>query len=191
MPLWENINSGPQTDGKFGIDLFENSVIELDFDNKQVTLYPALPDKIKTYDKRKLIFENDLMFVEADCEIDKKIIKNKFLLHSGYSGGVLFDDQFVQDNKIDEKLKTIAEKELKDSFGNVLKTKKAILPAFIIGDNQLATIPVGFFTGAIGRQKMSIIGGDVLKRFNIVIDAKREFIYLKANSLFSSPYFNS
>ena len=190
VPLWENKNSGQQTDGKFGIDLFENNVIELDFDKKNLILRSNLPDKIERYDKLKLTFENDLMFIEASCEIDKKIVKNKFLLHSGYSGDVLLDDQFIQENKIDEKLKTIAEKELKDSFGNVLKTKKAILPAFTIGNKQLDNVPVGFFTGAIGRQKMSIIGGDLLKRFNIVIDAKREYIYLKANDLVSSPYFN-
>jgi hypothetical protein len=35
---------------------------------------------------------------------------------------------------------------------------------------------------------MSILGGDVLKRFNIIIDAKREFIYLRPNNLKDTAY---
>ena len=47
----------------------------------------------------------------------------------------------------------------------------------------LDDITVGFFSGAIGRQKMSVLGGNVLKRFNILIDSEREHIYLKSNGL--------
>ncbi|RZL55661.1 MAG: hypothetical protein EOO93_19100 [Pedobacter sp.] len=70
------------------------------------------------------------------------------------------------------------------------KTKKAILPTFALGNINLNNVSVGFFEGAIGRQKMSIIGGDVLKRLNIIIDAKREFIYLKSNKLKNLAYSN-
>lgn len=191
VPIWENKNSGPKTDGKFGIDLFDNKVIELDFEKKIITLYKNLPAKAATYEKLKLIVENDNLFIEARCEIGTSTFTNKFLIHSGYSGTILFDDKFVSETKIDEKLTIVAEKELKDSFGNVLKTKKAILPAFMFGNKKLTNVPVGFFTGAIGRQKMSIVGGDILKRFNLIIDAKRDYIYLKANTLSTLNYANS
>lgn len=49
-------------------------------------------------------------------------------------------------------------------------------------------ISIRFFKGAIGRQKISMIGGDVLKRFNWIIDAKREYIYLMPNSLFNTNF---
>jgi len=35
---------------------------------------------------------------------------------------------------------------------------------------------------------MSILGGDVIKRFNMIIDAKRNFIYLKKNKLSKQVY---
>lgn len=53
----------------------------------------------------------------------------------------------------------------------------------------MINIPVGFFTGALGRQKMSIVGGDLLKRFNLIIDAERANIYLKENKLKYSEYY--
>lgn len=181
VPIWENKNSGQHTDGKFGTYLFANKVIEIDFDKKIIVLSNNLPAKTKRYEKLSLSVEDEMMFLEAGCKIGDSTFTNKFLIHSGYAGAVLFDDQFVAQNKIDEQLKIIDEKQLKDSYGNVLKTKKAILPAFTIGKQQLTNVPVSFFTGAIKRQKISIIGGDILRRFNIVIDAKREYVYLKAN----------
>lgn len=181
VAIWENKYSGQETDGKFGIDLFKDKVIALNFEEKTLTISSDLPKRLRSYEKLTLILEDDLMFVEAICTIDATEIKNRFLIHSGYSGGLLFDDEFVKDHQIGKKLKITGEKELKDSYGNVLKTMKAILPSFKIGRETLSDVPVGFFEGALGRQKMSIMGGDILKRFNVVIDAKRAFIYLKAN----------
>lgn len=188
IPIWENTNSGQQTDGKFGLELFANKVIEIDFDQKLIVLYNQLPAKVKEFEKLKLIFEDEMMFVEGDLQIDQQTMHNKFLVHSGYAGTILLDDQFTVDNAIDSRLKVIDEKTLKDSFGNILKTKKAIVPMVKIGKTTLKEVPVSFFTGALGRQKMSIIGGDLLKRFNIIIDAERANIYLKANKLMNSGY---
>jgi hypothetical protein len=66
--------------------------------------------------------------------------------------------------------------------------RKAILPGFLLGNLTLSNVPAGFFEGAIGRQKMSIIGGDILKRFNIIIDAPRTFVYLQPNTLQKTPF---
>ncbi|GGI27201.1 hypothetical protein GCM10008119_26470 [Pedobacter mendelii] len=190
IPLWENLNSGPGSGGKFGLELFNNKVLELNFDKKTITVSQNLPSDIKSYNKLNLIYKDEMMFVEAECKIGNDLLKNQFLIHSGYSGAILFDDQFTTDNQLNEKLKITGEKSLKDSFGNLLKTKKAIVTSFIIGKNKLNNVPSGFFQGALGRQKMSIIGSDLLKRFNVVISADRNTIFLKANTLKNTTYLN-
>ena len=73
----------------------------------------------------------------------------------------MLDDQFIEKNLIGEKLKILGEKELKDSYRNNVKTKKAILTGLTIGNEKLIDVQVGFFEGAIGIQKMSILGGDI------------------------------
>ena len=190
VPIWEDKNSGQHTDGKFGPNLFAGKVLEIDFEENVIRLYASLPRKIKKYQKLKLAFENDMMFLEAICETGKGSYPNRYLIHSGYAGAVLFDDRFVSDNKLAEQLTVVAEKQMTDSYGHVLKTKNVVLPAFIIGHEKLLNMPAGFFEGAIGRHKMSIVGGDVLKRFNIIIDAQRQYIYLKANKLKRTGYLN-
>lgn len=190
VPLWENLNSGPGSGGKFGLELFEGKVIEINFDKHILVIRNELPLNLNGYEVLKLVYKDDMMFVDASAKIGDKFFEHPFLMHSGYAGSVLFDDQFTAENQLDEKLTITSEKHLKDSFGNVLKTKKAIIPSLTIGNIILSDVPVGFFQGAIGRQKMSIIGGDLLKRFNLLISADRSTLYLKPSKLKGSAYAN-
>lgn len=186
--IFENTNSGPTTDGKFGPNLFAGKAIEINFEESILLIHQRLPDKIAACEKVALRFENDLMFIEGTSSIGGKEFPNLFLVHSGYGGTILYDDKFVSDSKIGEQIEITEEQELKDSYGNVLKTKKGNLPKFSLGETTFEAIPVGFFEGAIGRQKMSVIGGNLLKRFNLIIDANRTYVYLKPNRLKALPY---
>lgn len=186
--IFENKNSGPTTDGKFGPNLFAGKAIEINFEERILLIHQRLPDKIAAYEKVALRFEDDLMFVEGTSSIGGKEFPNLFLVHSGYGGTILYDDKFVSESKIGEQIEITEEQELKDSYGNVLETKKGILPQFSVGETTFEAIPVGFFEGSIGRQKMSVIGGNLLKRFNLIIDADRAYVYLKPNRLKALPY---
>lgn len=190
LTIWTDVNTGQQSDGKFGLNLFKEKFVKVDFDKNQLIISKKLPRHLRRYKKFKLIFRNDELFIEGVCKAGEQIDSNLFLIHSGYAGDILLDDAFAGKNKIAEKLKIVGEKKLRDAYGNTITTQKAIMPVFQIGDAKLTDIPVSFFAGNIGRQKMSIIGGDILKRFNWVIDAKREYIYLMPNHLFDSPYTN-
>jgi hypothetical protein len=53
------------------------------------------------------------------------------------------------------------------------------MPAFGLGRERLADVPVGFFKGQIGRKTKSVLGGDVLKRFNLIFDLPRKKLYVK------------
>ncbi len=183
LAIWENENSGHTTDGKFGPNLFEDKIIEIDFDKSVINIHRNLPSKVRSYEKLVLNAGNGFMFIEGTSKIGTNRFTNQFLIHSGFGGTLLFDDETVKNQQLDGQLKVIREGELKDSYGNVIKTKKAVLPLFTIGDKKFRKLTVGFFEGAVGRQKMSVIGSELLKRFNIIIDAKREYIYLKANGL--------
>jgi hypothetical protein len=188
LPIWEDKNSGFDTDGKFGPELFKDKAIEIDFNNKVIVLHNSLPAKAKHYTKLKAIFEKDMLFVEAACNTGTETINNRFLIHSGYSGCLLLDDRFAADHKLGDQLKVIDSQKMTDAYGHVLKVQKAILPGFRLGNTTLSNVPAGFFEGALGRNKMSMIGSDILKRFNIIIDAARTFVYLQPNTLQKTPY---
>ena len=188
LPIWENKNSGPGTDGKFGPSLFKNKALHISFTNHKITVYKTIPKKIKGYKKVPLKYKNGFIFLGGESSIASKKYENSFLIHSGYTGFILFDDDFAKTNTLDSLLKIIDTKELKDSYGNVLKTQKAILPKFKVGKTTFKNVPIGFFKGAIAKQSMSVLGTDFLKRFDFYISANRKFIYLKPNRNYNIPY---
>lgn len=191
--IWENERSGPETDGKFGLDIFNGYIVEIDFDKKLLVIYKNLNEsKVleSGYKKHELTGEEGFWFISGTSLFDNQEITSNFLIHTGFGGSLLFDDQTTEKYQLSEHLEIIKESELKDSYGNVLKTKKAILPEFLIAEQKLANVPIGFFEGAIGRQKISVLGGDILKRFNVLFDIPNTNIYLKPNSLMATPFFD-
>lgn len=191
LTIHENERSGRLTDGKFGPNFFNDKILEIDFDNSYLLLHTALPQKATNFEQLPLEYTNGFMFITGQLEVEKEQLNNLFLIHTGYSGTLLLDDEFVNSNEIGGHLEVISESELQDAYGNVLKTKKAILPALHFGEAGFSDVPVGFFEGAIGRQKMSVIGCGLLKRFNVMIDFEEKSIYLKKNVLSDLPYSNN
>ena len=191
LTIWEGKHSGHGTDGKFGPNFFGEKVIEIDFDKSVLVLHDVLPEMVANYEKHDLVINDGLMFLKIVSKIEEATYTNDFLIHSGYSGTVLYDDGFSNKHKLGEQLTIISESALKDSYGNVIKTKKATLPELSVGEIRFQDIPVGFFEGTIGRQRMSVMGTNVIKRFNIIFDIENAHIYLKENSLMELPFSKS
>jgi hypothetical protein len=177
LGVFEDERSGPYTDGKIGPDLFEGKCIEVNFDQDFIVISNGLKGDMSAYEKRPLITENGSMFIEGISNIGEAY-PNRFLIHTGFGGTVLFDDEFVKQTALGTAIQITEEQDLKDSFGNVIKTRKGRLPLFTIGELAFKDLTVGFFDGSIGQQKLSIIGGGLIKQMNFVIDANREFIYI-------------
>lgn len=187
--IYEDKLSGRSTDGKFGPNLFAGKIIQLDFEQSRLLLYDGLPTLDDDYEKLKFEVRNGAMFVKAGFAIDGKTYSNELMVHSGYSGAMLLDDAFAEKHQLAEKLKTVSESELRDSYGNVLKTIKVVLPTLQLGKIQFTDVTVGIFAGSIQRQKMSVLGSDLLKRMDIVIDSENSEIYLRPNKFVNEEYF--
>lgn len=178
----EDKNSGPETDGKFGLDFFDGRVVEIDYDRNRIMLHDRLPGKATRFARAKVENEDGALFVTASCIVAGKAYTTRFLLHSGYSGGILLDDGFAAASGIDGKVAITKETVLQDSFDNAITVKSGVLPAFVVGGLTVTDVPVGFFAGNLGRQKISVIGGAVLKRFNLIFDKAHGALYLQSRT---------
>ena len=177
--ITEDLLSGRYTDGKFGPNLFDGKVIEINFDARQLRIHSGVPAAVGGYQKFQIKRRDGSMFINATIPVDGREIENDYLIHSGFGGSLLFDDKFAATNKLTAKLSVVGGRELRDSMGNVLKTKKVLVPTLTFGKYQLRNLTAEVFPGAIGRQKMSVVGGDVLRRFNIIIDMRSDDLWLK------------
>lgn len=189
LTFWVDRLSGQGTEGKFGPNLFKDHIIELDYENQEMILHDSSPEILATeaFNKFTLTTDRGSMYLEGELRIGENHYVNKFMIHSGYSGTILLDNQFAGENRIGEQVDVFSESQLKDSYGNVLKTRKAILPAFEIAGHTFTELPFSFFEGTIGNQRKCVLGSEILKRFTIFLDQQNNWIYFKPNELMKRP----
>lgn len=187
IAISEGRYSGIGTDGKFGWELFDGQIVQIDFDNLQLKTHSRLPD-LTDFEKFSTKYDRGGMKLQCSVGVGGQQVQHEFLVHSGFGGTALFDDQFTAANKLHDRWKSSRGRDLKDSLGNVISTSRVLMPSMSFGAFTLKNIPAELFPGDIGSQKTSIIGGEFLKRFHVLVDAERQHIYLKPNDTFSTDF---
>jgi len=187
----DNQLAGHEADGKIGTILFGGKAFKIDYDNSQFIIYDQKPD-VKDYQPIATLYDQEAFYIAADNVIDgDKQQEAYFLLQSGYSGGLLYSNDFTAEKELDKKLKITGEKTLKNSSGKSIITKQGILPFLKVGNNILKDVSAGFFVGDLKKQTVNYFGADLLRRFNWVFDADRKTAYIKPSKYFSAPYYKT
>lgn len=184
----DNELTGHEADGKIGTGLFSGKAFKIDYDHNEFVIYDQLPN-LKGYEPVPLLLKNGQLFIAGDNVIDGEQHEAYFLLQSGYSGGLLYSNQFSDEKELEKKLKVTGEKTLRNSSGQSVTTKNGVLPFFKLGNIVLKEVSAGFFTGNLKTQKANYFGADVIRRFIWIIDADRKTAYIKPSKYFSAPYY--
>ena len=188
VAITEGDNSGPGTNGKFGPNLFAGKVVEIDFDSSELLIHPTLPATVSSRERLDLTFRDGALFVTGELTVGGLRHTTEFMLHTGFGGTALLDEQFVRTHDLADKLEVLGESGLKDSYGNTVKTHKVRLPFLRLGETTFVDVPVGLFDGAIGTQRMSVVGGGLLKRFNLVFDVVNRHLYVSPSKFAGEPF---
>jgi hypothetical protein len=186
--FFDNELTGHEADGKIGTGIFKGKIFKIDYDNNQFVIYDKMPD-LKEYQSIPLFSENGQLYIVVDNVIEDQQQEVYFLLQSGYSGGLIYSNEFADGKDLDKKLKITGEKTMKNSAGQTVITKQGILPFMKVGDFVLKDVTAGFFVGDIKIQKRNYFGADLLRRFNWIFDAERNVVYIKPSKYFSEPYY--
>ncbi|MGN7757444.1 hypothetical protein ACTJIV_08190 [Chryseobacterium sp. 22532] len=185
----DNQLAGHEADGKIGTTLFEGKAFKIDYDANEFVIYDQKPD-LSGYQPIPILYDQDAFYIAADNVIDgDKQEEAYFLLQSGYSGGLLYSNDFAAEKELDKKLKITGEKTLKNSSGKSIITKQGILPFLKIGNSILKDVSAGFFIGDLKKQTVNYLGADLLRRFNWIFDSDRKTAYIKPSKYFSEPYY--
>ncbi|RKE80747.1 hypothetical protein [Chryseobacterium sp. AG363] len=187
--FFDNQLTGHEADGKIGTGIFEGNAFKIDYDNNQFVIYDKMPD-LKDYQPINIILDHEGFYLAADniLEGDQQQ-ETYFVLQSGFSGAILYSNEFAEEQHLEKKLKVTGEKTLKNSQGKTLTTKQAVLPYFKLGNSVFKDVSVGFFSGELKTQNVSYLGADMLRRFIWIFDAERKMAYIKPSKYFSEPYY--
>ncbi|WP_313000810.1 hypothetical protein [Chryseobacterium gleum] len=187
--FFNNQLTGHEADGKIGTGIFEGKAFKIDYDNNQFMMYDTMPD-VNGYQPINIILDHDGFYLAADNVLEgDQQQETYFVLQSGFSGAILYSNEFAEEKHLEKKLKVMGEKTLKNSEGKTLITKQAVLPYFKLGNSVFKDVSVGFFSGELKTQNVSYLGADMLRRFIWIFDADRKTAYIKPSKYFSEPYY--
>ena len=186
--------TGHDTDGRFGWDLFDGMIVELNYDKKIIVIHSKIPGGVnnnKKYAKLVIKYFSQIFFVEGT--IAQSGIKNKewFLFDTGYQRTAMLDNELLKQNKFPaHEMKEITKVMMRGATGNEVPVVTSNLEALTVGKFTLENVPAQLLTTnkPLRTANVHLLGNEILKRFNIFIDFQDNVVYLKPNHLFNAGY---
>ncbi len=178
--------------GILGYDFFKDFIVETRYGSEKLIIYsPAayVEKNCKKCVTLPLIFNNNKPYIPAKINTDTQ--GQYFLLDSGSSDALwLFDSKGL----LTENPKNYFEDYLGSGlsghiYGKRSKIKSITLGKFTLKNNTVAfPDTLTFKNVAIFNKRKGSIGGEILKRFTVLIDYTSKKIILKKNGKFKEPF---
>jgi hypothetical protein len=181
--------SGQGTDGCFGWDLFDGKLVEIDYDKSIFIVHTRLSKPALGYAAFNMEYIHTLFCIRGDLEIKKQHYTNRFLFDNGYQRTIMLDTVLMQEQHYPRDLPVIKKVIMHNAEGKPVPVITVSNERFNLGTATLLNIPVQLMaTGNPARFKTHILGNEVLKRFNTILDFQNNLVYLQPNSLFNLAY---
>lgn len=181
--------------GIIGYDLFKDFVVELNYSTKQMKLHNPdtyIPKKCSKCRTFNLDFNNNKPYIDGDILIGGKTAPVKLLIDSGGSDALwLFenDEQGIQ----------VPDKFFEDFLGRGLSGsvygKRSKIAAVKFGEFTLKRVNTAFpdstsisFAKKF-KERNGSIGGEVLRRFNVIFDYPNKKIVLRKNKHYKDAFY--
>ena len=178
-------------DGRFGWNLFEGKCIELDYDHNLLIIHSKRPNNLKGYTRSKLDFFRSYPSIKATIVAQNKSYTGDFILDTGSDQSVFLDGSWAAKVNFPTNLKLLSTSVMHDGGGHKYENKIVESPSLSIEGADFANIPTWLLnTRNPAGFQINLLGNDLLKRFNIIMDFQDDYIYLKPNGLYNSPFKN-
>lgn len=180
---------GLKADGVLGYNAFEGKVIEINYDKDILVVHHDTYDT-SGYTSTEMKWRGSAMFIEGSILLRNKKHKGLFLFDTGSKWAFSVNSAFASENGLYSAMEKMGTRRAKGVDGKTIKSSTVKLPALYLAGLVLHDVPTDLEQPeqSEGSLAFNILGNDVLKRFNVILDYKQGVIYLKANSLQNAAY---
>lgn len=192
---WDSLTIYPtrllpkEADGHFGWNLFDGKIIELDYDKKLLIVHSSYSKNLESYAKLEIEYINTLFCIKGKIQVGKETYTNRYLFDSGFQRAIVLDKELRRESNFPVNLPVIKESRLRNSKGTEFVNQVVEVDKICFDNICSQKIPVQLFSSPNpARFKTHILGNELLKRFNTVLDFQNHFVYMKPNSLMELPY---
>ncbi|OBX25447.1 PDZ domain-containing protein [Gelidibacter algens] len=186
---------GVQVHGIIGYDIFKDFIVEINYGSKFLRLNNPKTFKYKncrTCETLNLTLVNNKPFIDASVVANNKKVPVKLLMDSGGSDALwLFEDDSL--GLVPENNQYFVDFLGKGLSGSV-HGKRSKLEEFSINDFHLKNLNVAYPDSASVsfarkfKERSGSMAGELLKRFNIIMDYGNGKVTFKKNKYFNAPF---
>lgn len=185
---------GRKVDGILGYEVFKRFVVEIDYASRVVKFYEPQTYKYAGRGKSiSVVIEDNTPFVRAAVvPAGQQSFEGNFLVNTGLTGTLAFNSPFVAQNKLLELLPntkaiTFGSILAGKSAGRIGRVKSLRFGGFVI-ENPVANFSQDAAGDDSDAESAGMIGGEVLRRFKLIVDYSRSRIILEPNKQISDAY---
>ena len=166
---------------------FEDKIVEIDYNQNILIIHNELPNLSSDYSILETKMINEIPYVKCTLSVGEKDVEGWFGFDTGGNGELYTSQKFASENQLNGLMTQIGSGKTSGSSGIWHDLKIVRLPKLKLGDYELYRVPLGIYDkDPKGVNRNEILGNNILKRFNSIIDFKNSQIYIKPNKLFYS-----
>jgi predicted aspartyl protease len=187
---------GAKIDGIIGNDVLLNRVTEINYDTRMIRLLNSVDESsISSSRKIPFTFMNLIPIPAIDLSFtltNGKQFSEKFLVDTGAGLTMILNTPFIEQNDLYRQVgKTVASTS-KDLTSKTVN-QKVLFQHVQIDAYIFSEVPVTLSDAKRGVNSLpglgGILGNEILKQFNMVLDYPNQAIYLKKNEMFGMPFY--
>ena len=181
---------GEQIDGIIGFSFLSRYIVKIDYDSSKIHVYSRGSMK---YPRGGFLLRPILstLPIQVARIHDEKEINSRFYFDTGAGLCLLLSSDFVDDSSLlSKKKKPVLTQG--EGLGGKMEMKLTTVRDFKLGPYRFKKVPTYIFDDNYNVTAYPYLGGlignDILRRFNIIINYDRRDIYLQPNTHFRDPF---
>jgi hypothetical protein len=181
---------GEKIDGIIGYAVFSRYIIKLNYDSSHIEFWSKGTLK---YPRGGFMMRPTIntLPVHAARVKDAAIINSRFLIDLGAGLNVMLSADFIKDSMLMHKKRKYFIKEA-EGMGGKVDMKVSVIKEFKLGPYKFHKVPIYIFTDQYNVTSYPYLGGlignDLLRRFNVIINYEKREFYLVPNSHFNDAF---
>ena len=181
---------GIRIDGIIGYSFLRRYVVRIDYDNQVIEVFS--PGTFK-YPRGGYLLKPNFSTLPLQSAVltDDRTIMSRFIFDTGAGLSFLLSKDFVDDSIVFKKSRKFYPTQA-EGLGGKRQMSIGVAKEVKIGPYKFKRVPVHIFEDEYNVTSYPLLGGlignDILRRFNVILNYPEQSIYLKPNSHYLEPF---
>jgi len=181
---------GVKIDGIIGFSFLRHYIIEINYDSLQIGIYT--PGNFKYPRGGHMLYPTFTSLAMPDAVLtDEKQIASRYIFDTGAGLCLLLSEDFVKDSSVIKSSRKLLATQA-EGLGGKKPMQLTVLKHFQLGPYKFRQVPTLIFDDDFNVTNYPVTGGlvgnDILRRFNVVLNYPEQSIFIKPNSHFADIF---